>query len=98
MEETIVLDQLTERVSNLENEVSGLRQEVGALRQQTAPVNGAGIQFVDQAELSRTFKQLFAELGITAQPKGVAYLRQMYEAAGITDLQLSRCLVEARDE
>ena len=110
MDTTVAVQELTEKVlrleqevaglRRLEQEVTGLRQEVGELKNQPVTNGQTAITDhpVDQEELSQAIRQAFKELGITARAKGVAYLRQMYKEAGLENLEMSRQLVEARDE
>ena len=97
MSQTATAEQLTNRVTELERTTLQLQKDMGELRRNLPGANGL-VQAVDQATLSAAVNKLFADLGITAQPKGVAYLRQMFEQEGVAELDLTRQLIEARDE
>lgn len=102
MSQTAVVKQLAERIETLEQTVVTIKHDLAEFK--SKPVNGqtkspaAPADKVNQTELSNAINQVFSELGITAQAKGVAYLRQMYKDAGLENLEMSRQLTEARDE
>jgi uncharacterized protein (UPF0335 family) len=101
MNQTVTVEQLAERVGSLEQEVVVLKHDLAEIKFESAS-NGSHAQVtaptISSAEWGQAFRQLFNELGITAQAKGVAHLRKMYKEAGIENLNLSRQLIEARDE
>lgn len=101
MSQTATVEQLAERVRSLEQDVGTLKHDLAEIKSESAS-NGSHAQVtaptVSSAEWGQAFRQLFSELGITVQAKGVAHLRQMYKEAGLENLNLSRQLIEARDE
>lgn len=102
MSQTATVEQLAERVETLEQTVVTIRHDLAEFK--SKPVNGQAkrpaeySEKVNQEEWGQAIRQLFSELGITAQAKGVPHLRQMYKEAGLENLNLSRQLIEARDE
>ncbi len=101
MSQTVAVEQLAARVGSLEQAVVVLEQDLAEVKSKPA-LNGnpthAEAPTVSSAEWGQAFRQLFSELGIAAQAKGVAHLRQMYKEAGLENLELTRQLIEARDE
>ncbi len=73
--------------------------EVDEIRQKTPPTNGAKIRFADQEALSRAMDKLFADLGIEkAEPIGAEALQKMMAQEWLEPNELSRGIVEMRDE
>ena len=58
----------------------------------------AGIRWADQEALSRAMRELFAALDIQGEPIGAENLQRMMEHSGLEKDELSRSLIEARDE
>lgn len=99
MSQTAALEQLVERVEHLEETVTSLQSDLSALR------NGAGkngqttsIRFADKQKLRQAMNELLTALGVTGEPVGASELRTMMKQSGLERDELSRSLIEARDE
>ena len=105
MNHTLSLQQLAERLVRVEREMSIICEELTDLRQRTrAVLQAAVIQFIiahswaDKEILRCWIKGLFAALSIQGVPIGAQLLQQRMGQAGLTANELSRSLVEAREE
>lgn len=105
MNQTLSLQQLADRLIHVEREMNIIRGELMDLRQRTRAVpQTAATQFAvayswaDKEILRRRLKDLFAALSIQGVPIGAQLLQQKMAQAGLTPNELSRSLVEAREE
>jgi len=105
MDQTLSLQQLADRLVRVEKEVSIIREELTDLRQQTkAALQATVTQFAaaypwaDKELLKGRIKDLFAALSIRGVPLGAQMLQQRMAQASLTPNELSRSLVEAREE
>lgn len=105
MNQTLSLQQLTDRLVRIEEEMSVIRKELADLRQQTKAVpqvvaaqSAAPYPWADKGDQRRWINDLFAALSIQGVPMGAKVLQQRMGQAGLTSNELSRGLVEAREE
>jgi hypothetical protein len=105
MNQTLSLQQLTDRLVRVEREMNIIREELTDLRQQTRAVPQAAAtrfaiaySWADKEILRRWIKGLFATLSIQGVPMGAQLLQQRMGQAGLTPNELSRSLIEAREE
>lgn len=95
------LQQLTERVIHLEKELDTLRQEMIDLRKQRSTTSQTTL-FPSAIDFSTVDKkavdEFFEILSIQGEPIGIQALRQMMAGENLEPNELSRSLVEARDE
>ena len=105
MNQTLSLQQLADRLVRVEREMNIFRGELTDLRQQTRAVPRAAVtqfaiaySWADKEILRRWIKDLFAALSIQGMPMGAQLLQQRMGQAGLTPNELSRSLVEAREE
>jgi hypothetical protein len=105
MKPTLSLEQLAERLTSLEKEVKTIRKELADLRQQTGTIpqvtetQAAGTcPRADKGAQRHWFNGLFAALSIKGIPIGVEALQQRMGQAGLAPNELSRSLIEAREE
>jgi hypothetical protein len=99
------LQQLTDKVVYLEQEVNTIRKELADLREQQEPVpqgpatqSIADFPWVDKTLLKQAMDKLFQTLSIQGEPIGVEALRQMMKNENLDQNELSRSIIEARDE
>lgn len=85
--------------------MSIIRKELADLRQQTKAVPQAitgqfavAYPWADKGDQRRWIKDLFAALSIQGVPMGAKVLQQRIGQVGLTPNELSRGLVEAREE
>ena len=105
MNQTLSLQQLADRLVHVEREMNIIRRELTDLRQRTGPVPQTGVtqfavaySWADKEILRLWIKGLFAALSIQGVPMGAQLLQQRMGQAGLTPNELSRSLVEAREE
>jgi hypothetical protein len=101
MEYVIPPEQFAARLLAVEQETAALRRELSRLypAPKAQPLNHSGIQFVDQKMLTAAIDQLFAEWGIdTTVPVNILELQEEMRKAGLEPNELSRGIIEMRDE
>ena len=103
MSQTLTLKQITNKISHLEGEVNILREELDELRQQkantsTKAVSQVAYAWADKESQRRWINQLFTSLSITSMPIGSQTLQQRISQSGLSQDELSRGIVEAREE
>ena len=103
MSQTLTLKQITNKISHLEEEVNILREELDELRQQkanasTKSATQVAYTWVDKESQRRWINQLFTSLSITNMPIGHQTLQQRMSQSGLSQDELSRGIVEAREE
>jgi len=105
MNQTQSVQELTDRLVSIEKEISILRKEMRDLRQQaktvpqTITARFAGVcTWADKGEQKHWIKDLFVALSIQGLPVGTKVLQQRMGQIGLTPNELSRSLVEAREE
>jgi hypothetical protein len=101
------VQQLAERVDQLEQAVNAINRELADLRgeanqnsQAVTRVRDLEVQFrrTDKSSLKTATTGLFETLAIQGQSVGIAALRQMMSAENLDRNELSRSIIEARDE
>jgi hypothetical protein len=99
------LQQLTDKVVYLEQEVNTIRKELADLREQQEAVpqvpitqSIANFPWMDKTLLRQAMDKLFQTLSIQGEPIGVEALRQMMKNENLDQNELSRSIIEARDE
>jgi hypothetical protein len=99
------LQQLADKVVYLEQEVNTIRKELADLREQqeavpqvptTQPI--ANFPWMDKTLLRQAMDKLFQTLSIQGEPIGVEALREMMKKENLSQNELSRSIIEARDE
>lgn len=103
MNQTLLVKQLSERVSHLEAEVQNLRNELAKLRPQAkhlaeAAISSNAFSWRDKEIQKQTINQIFTSLSIHSRPIGPQALQQKMSQAGLKQDELSRSLIEAREE
>ena len=99
METALVLQQLTDRLAQVESEVRQIRNELAHLNP-PHPARSRGVAFAwtDKAAQKRRMKEVFEALGIQGAPIGVQALRVEMARAGLAPNELSRGIIDAREE
>jgi hypothetical protein len=99
------LQQLADKIVYLEQEVNTIRKELADLRQQREAVPQVpatqsidSFPWMDKTLLRRAMDKLFQTLSIQGEPIGVEALRQMMKKENLNQNELSRSIIEARDE
>jgi len=99
------MQQLADKLAHVETEVNAIRRALTRLNRQTETATQApGAQpvgtftFVDKRILSDGFSRLFASLSIQGEPIGALVLQQKMKQEGLELDELSRSLIEAREE
>ena len=100
---TLTLEQITNKLSHLEDEVDILRKELAELRQQKrdAPTKSntqITYAWVDKEFQRHWMNQLFASLPIISMPINPQILQQRMMQSGLSLDELSRGIIEAREE
>ena len=105
MNQPLSLDQLTDRLERVEKEIGTIREDLMDLRRQTEAVPqpdatrpAIAYLWADKGNQRRWIKGLFASLCIQGVPLGAEALQQRMNQAGLAPNELSRSLVEAREE
>lgn len=99
MNQTLFLQQLSDRVVRIEKEMSIIRKELTDLRQQRTTTQFTVVYpWADKEEQRRWIRDLFASLSIQGVPMGAKVLQQRMGQAGLGPNELSRGLVEVREE
>jgi hypothetical protein len=107
MSQPLSLQQMTERLAHLEQLMNVVRQEVMELRRQMAITSETqtikteaimGYTWVDKGLQKHWINELFTILSIQGEPIGIETLQQRMSQAGLGENELSRDLIEARDE
>ena len=103
MSQTLTLKQITNKISHLEEEINSLREELDELRQKkthssTKSTTQVAYAWVDKETQRRWIDQLFTSLSITSIPIGYQTLQQQMSQSGLNHNELSRDILEAREE
>lgn len=105
MNQALSLHQLADRLVRVEKEMSVIREALEDLRRQTKAVPQAlaaqptvAYPWADKEDQRRWVKDLFATLSIQGVPVGAKVLQQRMGQVGLTPNELSRGIVEAREE
>ncbi len=104
MHQPASLQQLTDRIVYLEKKVDLIHKELTDLRQeQTVPQTIATpsaitYPWVDKKVLKRRMKTLFKTLSIERTPIGALALQEQMSKIGLDPDELSRGIIEAREE
>ena len=103
MSQTLTLRQITNKISHLEEEINVLRAELDELRQKKASASTKSTTQVtyawaDKEAQRRWINQVFTSLSITDMPVGSQTLQQRMSQSGLSHNELSRDIVEAREE
>ncbi len=99
------LQQLTDRLVRVEKKMSIIYQELADLRQQTKTVPqtastrlSVAYPWADKEEQRHWIGDLFASLSVQGAPMGAEVLQQRMGQTGLAPDELSRDIVEAREE
>jgi hypothetical protein len=104
MHQPASLQQLTDRIVYLEKKVDLIHKELTDLRQeQTVPqtiATSSAITYpwVDKEILKRRMETLFKTLSIQRKPIGALALQEQMSQIGLNPDELSRGIIEAREE
>ena len=82
----------------INKELADLRGEANQNFQAVDSHSDVEFQRADKASLKTAMDELFKTLSIQGQPIGVAALRQMMKVENLEQNELSRSIIEARDE
>lgn len=103
--QAMTLQELTDRVSRLEDRISKLARELERSKASVPRRVGDGarahspiIRTVDKALLKKHFDAMCARLGITSAPIGIEELRAQMAEAGLGPNELSQGIIAMRDE
>ncbi len=98
------IQRLAEKLAHLEQEVNVIRTELDELRQQagtiveTASPRSIAVRWADKAAQRQQIDSVFAMLSIQGRPEGTESLQQRMAQTGLEQDELSRGIVEAREE
>ena len=99
MEQTLTLQQLIERLMNLEREVNSLHHDLAHFQQHPdASTVTLAYRWADKNIQRRWMSQVFASYSIQGKPRGALALQQEMSRANLAANELSRSLIEAREE
>ena len=105
MDQSITLEHLNDRLFHIEKELDNVLHEMRLLREQRWQVPGAPatswrvtIAWTDREILKNFFSNLFATWSIHGAPVGYQSLQQNMAQAGLETNELSRSIIEAREE
>jgi prefoldin subunit 5 len=101
--QTLTLRQITNKISHLEEEINILRAELDELRQKKASTSTksatqVAYAWADKEAQRRWINQVFTSVSITNMPIGSQTLQQRMSQSGLSHNELSRDVVEAREE
>ena len=100
MEQTLPLEQLTARLFAVERETAQLRRDINQLHpplEQSEELTNI-VRFADQQMITTAVDQMFAKLGIPGEPVNIAELQERMRNSGLEPNELSRGIIEMRDE
>ena len=93
------ISSLAERVDHLEEELRFIRKELAELRQQTsAELKADDTIWADKAAQRRAIDNLFAALSIQSSAIGAEALQQQMAQTHLDENELSKGIIEAREE
>ncbi|MEM7535439.1 MAG: hypothetical protein AAF639_24900 [Chloroflexota bacterium] len=108
MSHAIAVQQLTSRLRWLESEILTVRKALKSLPKHESQPSSAGvtdrtllmpsIKWVNKAQLRKTMDELFGSLLLDIQPVGSEALQQQMRKAKLQPNELSRSIIEAREE
>jgi hypothetical protein len=103
MSQSVTIQRLTEKISQLEQELQFIRQELAELRQIKAgvpPTAGkyTGNIWSNKQDQKQLINKFFASLAIQGAPIGPQALQQRMALSGLANDELSRDIVAAREE
>lgn len=104
MYQPLRIQQLANKLAYLEQQVNVIRIELGELQEQaralleTASPGRTAASWTDKAAQRQQFNSLFTVLSIQGVAAGIDILQQRMVQAGLEQNELSRGLVEAREE
>jgi hypothetical protein len=101
--QTLTLKEITNKISHLEEEINILREELDELRQKetrtsTKFATQIAYAWTDKEAQRRWTNQLFTSLSITSRPISPQTLQQRMSQSGLSHNELSRDIVETREE
>lgn len=103
MDQTLSLEQLARKLVLVEEELGSIRQQLDELRRQIKTTTHSAphlerIVCVDKGEERRWIEDLFARMHIQGRPMGALALQRRMADAGLAPDELSRRIVQAREE
>ena len=105
MNQTLHIQQLATRLAHIEAEVNVIREELAQLRGYVQPTSatatshvGIAFPWANKAAQRQHVGALFTALSIQGAPMGIQALQCRMSQAGLAQDELSRSLVEAREE
>jgi hypothetical protein len=104
MYQPLRIQQLANKLAYLEQQVNVIRIELGELQEQaralleTASPDRVAVSWTDKAAQRQQLNSLFTALSIQGVAEGTDILQQRMAHAGLEHNELSRGLVEAREE
>jgi hypothetical protein len=93
---TVTLEQLTNRLGQLESEIAAIRHALTML--QAGPVASVVLPLADKTSLSEQMQQLLQQFSIVGQPAGPEPLQKQMAQSNLSRNELSQSLIEARGE
>ena len=103
MSQSVTIQRLTEKISQLEQELQFIRQELAELRQIKAGVPPTAEEFSDyvwssKQDQKQLINKFFISLAIQGGPIGAQALQQRMAVSGLANNELSRDIVATREE
>ena len=105
LEQTLRLRQFSDRLRLIEQEVSSIRQELAELQKPTGNTMPVAMTqppilfaWADKAALRQWSMNWYRSLPVQVLPLGVRRLQQQMAQTGLTQNEMSRSLIEAREE
>lgn len=102
MEQTLSLQQLTDRLLRLESEIQAIRQALIERSQQNASTSVSIkpmpiLRWADKQALQREMNAFRASLSIPTEPIAIEDLQRRMEESGLAPNELSQSIIEARE-
>lgn len=101
MNHSATLQQLTERLDQIEAEIVSIREELrGGSQEDPTSFKDAKDSFpwVDKAALREQMKRLFRQLSIQGEPIGAKALQKTMSDSGLRRNEMSESIIAAREE
>ena len=103
MRQSVTIQRLTEKISQIEQELQFIRQELAELRQNKAgvpPTAGKFSEYVwsNKQDQKHLINKFFLSLAIQGDPTGAQTLQQRMALSGLANNELYRDIVAAREE
>jgi hypothetical protein len=103
MSQSVTIQRLTEKISQIEQELQFIRQELAELRQINAGVPPTAGKFSENVwsnkqDQKQFINNFFILLAIQGEPIGAQSLQQRMALSGLANNELTRDIIAAREE